>query len=64
LQIKAYAILRTHDKDYIIKNKEVVLGRVSSDDVQEIMTEDIICLSKSKRVSRRAAKITLNDSGE
>lgn len=55
-QVKAYAIIRTNDKDIEINNKEVTLGREAEDGVVQI--------SKSKKVSRKAAKILFNEKKE
>ena len=62
IQVKALAIMRSHHEDHHIVTKEVILGRdeecSKSNDDREI---PLIKVSKSKRVSRRAARIYLNE---
>ncbi len=58
IQIRAYAILRTHAKDYHINDKEVILGRSGQEESKSL---PVIEISDSKKVSRKACKIYFNE---
>lgn len=56
MQVRAFAILRGPHFEHLLTTKEVTLGRVS----EEEKTSDVVSISKSKKVSRNAAKIYFN----
>ena len=61
MQVHAYALLRGHNCEYLMQKREMVLGR--GDDMQT-SSLDVVKVSESKKVSRRAVRIRYNDKNE
>ena len=62
VKANAYAILRTHEKDFQISTKEAYLGRVTQK--TNLHLPNLIQFTKSSKVSRKAAKLYLNEQTE
>lgn len=60
--IKAWALLRGSTSDHLVTSKDILLGRNESSQTKE--GTQYIQVSKSKKVSRRAARIRFDEDKE
>jgi hypothetical protein len=66
MQVRAYAIIRGHNLEYMMTKKEVVMGRVCNKEEKAGTKgeEEVLGVSKSKKVSRKAVKVRYNEATE
>ncbi|CDW71182.1 forkhead box s1 [Stylonychia lemnae] len=63
MQVNAYGILRTYNKDFLINSKEMFLGRLTKEFNQDT-TINYIRFSKCSKISRKAARLYFDESTE
>lgn len=58
VQLRAHALVRGHECEYMMTKREMVLGRGAG------VEEGVVGVTENKRVSRKAVRIRYNEKGE
>jgi len=61
VQLRAHALVRGHECEYLMTKREMVLGRVAGERSAE---DGVVGVTESKRVSRKAVRIRYNEKAE
>ena len=58
VQLRAHALVRGHECEYMMTKREMVLGRGAGAE------DGVVGVTENKRVSRKAVRIRYNEKGE